>query len=111
MNTETKINTKNERQDVPQNQQQNQVSRKPDFIAYNVKETKQGKPIFNNIGAAWKHKDQQGYDLLLESMPVNGRITLRELREENMQNYQQQQNEGQAQSHAQDQTHEQSRSR
>ena len=103
------MNTQNEKQNEPQNQQQNEGGRKPDYIAYNVKETKQGKPIFNNIGAAWKHRDQQGYDLLLGSMPVNGRITLRELREENMQNFQQQQNEDQGQSH--NQTHEQSRTR
>ena len=103
------MNTQNERQDEPQNQPQNEVGRRPDFIAYNVKETKQGKPIFNNIGAAWQHIDQQGYDLQLDSMPVNGRITLRELREENMQNFQQQQNEDQGQSH--NQTHEQSRTR
>ncbi len=60
------------------------VSRKPDFIAYNVKETKQGKPVFNRVGAAWQHKDGQGYDIQLESIPVNGRVTLRELREERM---------------------------
>jgi hypothetical protein len=104
MNTQTQINTQSDT---------DEVGRKPDFIAYNVKETKQGKAIFNNIGAAWKHKDQQGFDIQLDSMPVNGRVTLREMRDERMQNYQQQQNEGQGQSHdqVQDQTHEQSRSR
>lgn len=58
--------------------------RKPDYIAYNVTDGKEGKGFFNKVGAAWQHKDGQGYDLQLDSMPVNGRVTLRELREERL---------------------------
>lgn len=82
---------------------QNEGGKKPDFIAYNVKETKQGKPVFNRVGAAWQHKDGQGYDIQLESMPVNGRVTLREMRDKQMQGYQ-----GQEQSQSNDQQQDQS---
>ena len=61
--------------------------RKPDFIAYNVKEGRDGKPHFNRVGAAWQHKDGQGYEVTLDSVPVSGRITLRERREERMRGY------------------------
>jgi hypothetical protein len=61
------------------------LGRKPDYIAYNVTDGKDGKGFFNKVGAAWRHKDGQGYDLHLDSMPINGRVTLRELREERLQ--------------------------
>ena len=61
--------------------------RKPDFVAYQVNETQDGKGIWNRIGAAWKHRDGQGVELTLNSFPINGRVTLREMREERMQGY------------------------
>ena len=63
--------------------------RKPDFVAYQVQETQDGKGIWNRIGAAWRHKDGHGVELTLNSLPVNGRVTLREQREERMQEYSQ----------------------
>ncbi len=87
---------------------QNESGNKPNYIAYNVQETKQGKPVFNRVGAAWQHKDGQGYDIQLDSMPVNGRVTLRELRDKQMQSYQgQEQQQGNDQQHSQQQSHEQ----
>ena len=87
---------------------QNESGKQPDYIAYNVQETKQGKPVFNRVGAAWQHKDGQGYDIQLESMPVNGRVTLREMRDKQMQSYQgQEQNNGQQHNQQQVQSHEQ----
>ncbi len=65
----------------------NEKGRKPDFIAYQVNQTQDGKGVFNRCGAAWTHKDGQGLQIQLDSLPVNGRITLRELREERMQQY------------------------
>lgn len=62
-------------------------SQKPDYVAYNVQETQDGKGIWNRVGAAWEHKDGRGLDLSLNSFPVNGRVTLRELRDERMQDY------------------------
>ncbi|MFQ3244103.1 MAG: hypothetical protein ACI9SP_000728 [Arenicella sp.] len=97
-----------------QPQKQQSKGRNPDHIAYNVKETREGKPIFNRIGAAWQHKDGQGFDIQLDSTPVNGRVTMRELHDQQMQRFDQQQhamNEApqQEQSHQPEKANEHSR--
>lgn len=54
---------------------------KPVFHAWTVREfEKDGKKdsFWTRIGAVWPHKDGKGYDLVLEALPVNGRVTLRE---------------------------------
>ncbi len=61
--------------------------RKPAFIAYSVRDSQDGKGHWNRIGAAWEHRDGQGYEISLDSLPINGRVTLRQLREERMQDY------------------------
>lgn len=63
------------------------VGRKPDFIAYSVRDTRDGKGDWNKVGAAWGHRDAQGIDLQLDATPVDGRVTLRELRDERMNSY------------------------
>ena len=53
---------------------------KPDYIAYTVRDfEKDGekKGRWLEIGAAWKHKDDEGLDLTLEALPVSGRVVLR----------------------------------
>jgi hypothetical protein len=48
----------------------------PDFLAWHV--TQKGeKSFWIKVGAAWAHKDGQGYTLQLETCPINGRIVLR----------------------------------
>ncbi|MBX3027863.1 hypothetical protein KF840_23460 [bacterium] len=51
----------------------------PAFIAYHVRDGEDGKEGFwTRIGAAWKHKDSEGYTLQLDLVPVaSGRISLR----------------------------------
>jgi hypothetical protein len=49
----------------------------PSHIAYQVRESADGKSYFNRVGAAYPHKDGNGFNLKLESMPVDGRVTLR----------------------------------
>lgn len=88
--------------------QQEGSGRKPDFLAYNVTNAKDGKGYFNQVGAAWMHKDGQGLDVQLNSMPISGRVTLRELRDEQMQEYSDQ---APAQKQAQDRTQSNSRGR
>ncbi|OUT90173.1 MAG: hypothetical protein CBB87_10450 [Micavibrio sp. TMED27] len=63
------------------------VGRKPDYIAYSVRDTHDGKGNWNKVGAAWGHRDGQGIDLQLDATPVDGRVTLRELRDERMNSY------------------------
>ncbi|NQZ10816.1 MAG: hypothetical protein HRT35_26995 [Algicola sp.] len=77
---------------------------RPEYLAFNVKDTPQGKAIFQQVGAAWPHKDGQGFDLQLDSIPVNGRVTLRELREERLQPYQEQQQSSPEQAQSQQRT-------
>jgi hypothetical protein len=49
----------------------------PDFLAWHV--TQKGpKSFWNKVGAAWKHKDGQGFTIQLEVVPINGRIVLRQ---------------------------------
>jgi hypothetical protein len=76
----------------------NQPGRKPNYIAYNVNYAQNGQSYSNRVGAAWNHKDGQGLDIQLESIPVDGRVTLRERRDEQMQAYDnQRQQQGQQQ--------------
>ena len=49
----------------------------PSHIAYHVNEADNGKSYFNRVGSAFEHKDGQGFNIVLESTPVDGRITLR----------------------------------
>ena len=48
----------------------------PTHIAYHVREGN-GKGFFTRIGAAWPHKDGKGFNISLESMPKDGKITIR----------------------------------
>lgn len=49
----------------------------PDFLAWHV--TNRGtKSFWKKVGAAWKHRDGQGYTIQVEVVPINGRIVLRQ---------------------------------
>lgn len=52
-------------------------SKKPSHLAYQVSEGQDGKSYFNKVGAAFAHKDGQGYNVMLDATPVDGRLTLR----------------------------------
>ena len=52
----------------------------PSHIAYQVRQT-DDKSYFNNIGAAYEHKDGQGFNIQLDSVPVDGKVTLRSFEE------------------------------
>lgn len=56
-------------------------AKRPSYIAYQVSEGQNDNSYFNKIGAAFAHKDGEGHNITLESMPVDGRITLRTLKE------------------------------
>lgn len=56
---------------------EDQKSKGPSHIAYQVRDGAEGTSHFNRIGSAFAHKDGEGYSLILDSVPVNGRITLR----------------------------------
>ena len=53
-------------------------SSKPPFIAYAVIDRGDDKKSkWREIGVAFPHKDGQGFDILFDVLPLNGRITLR----------------------------------
>lgn len=49
----------------------------PSHYAYQVNEGQDGKSFFNRVGAAFAHKDGEGFNIVLDAVPVDGRITLR----------------------------------
>ncbi len=49
----------------------------PTHIAYQVRDGKGDKGFWTRIGAAWQHKDGNGFNIQLECVPLDGRITLR----------------------------------
>lgn len=54
----------------------------PTHVAYQVREGGEGqKSYFNRIGAVWAHKDGEGFNIQLDSVPVDGRITVRSVQE------------------------------
>ena len=48
----------------------------PTHVAYQVRDGKD-KGFWTRIGAAWQHKDGKGFNLQLDSVPLDGRIQLR----------------------------------
>lgn len=63
--------------DVEENKE-NRAGRRPDFIAYVVTPIGVGEDsAWNRVGAAWQHRDGQGYDVSMDALPVAGRLTLR----------------------------------
>ncbi len=56
---------------------------KPAFNAFVVEEREGQDPFWLKIGAAFEHKDGKGYNLVLQAMPFDGRVVLREYKEPN----------------------------
>lgn len=56
----------------------------PTFIVYTVTEYTVGtekRSKWRECGAAFQHKDGEGLDVILDALPVNGRLTLRKPKE------------------------------
>ncbi len=57
--------------------------RKPEMIAYHVKDRGEDKDaVWNRVGAAWQRRDGKGFDIQMDTTPVDGRVTLREQKRE-----------------------------
>lgn len=85
--------TPNKMQFVPDTGDSEDMSRvtggqKPDMIAYSIRESSDGRVFWNRVGASFKHRDGKGVDLLLDTLPIDGRVTMREYREQQLQAYQ-----------------------
>ena len=55
----------------------NTAPKSPTHIAYQVREREGKKGFWTRIGAAWVHGDDLGLNIQLDSIPLDGRITLR----------------------------------
>ncbi|WP_417466151.1 hypothetical protein [Kordiimonas sp.] len=54
-------------------------SKQPAYLAYSVTNTEQtGKSIWTRIGVVWPHKNEDGFTLQLDCVPLDGRLVLRE---------------------------------
>lgn len=51
-------------------------NKKPTHYAYTVSGEGERK-TWTRIGAAWANKDGEGFNLLLDALPTNGRVVLR----------------------------------
>ncbi|HEY4309315.1 MAG TPA: hypothetical protein VGN12_07670 [Pirellulales bacterium] len=53
------------------------ASKTPSHIAYQVRDREGRKAFWTRIGSAWAHTDRSGFNVQLECLPLDGRITLR----------------------------------
>ncbi len=61
---------------------QQDKSMKPTFSVFTVEDRGEGNdPFWLKIGAAFDHKDGKGYNLMLQALPTDGRLVLREYKD------------------------------
>ena len=53
------------------------TTKAPSHIAYQVRDREGQKGFWTRIGSVWPHADGRGFNLQLECVPLDGRITLR----------------------------------
>ena len=59
------------------NTTQSTQSKAPSHVAYQVRDREGKKGFWTRIGAAWQHADGKGFNIQLEVVPLDGRVTLR----------------------------------
>jgi hypothetical protein len=52
-------------------------SNAPGYIAFNLRPREGSEPYWMRIGAMWPHLDGNGFNLLLDTLPLDGRVVLR----------------------------------
>ncbi|MEL6933398.1 MAG: hypothetical protein AAFO17_09935 [Pseudomonadota bacterium] len=59
------------------------TNKKPLMLGYTVKTTnRQSKAYWNKIAAAWAHGDGEGYEVRMDALPIDGRLVLRSIPED-----------------------------
>lgn len=53
------------------------ASKLPSHIAYHVRDHEGKESYWTRIGSAWAHADGKGFNIQVETIPLDGRITLR----------------------------------
>jgi hypothetical protein len=59
------------------NKPETTATKMPTHIAYQVKSREGKTAIWTRIGSAWAHGDGSGYNIQLDAVPIDGKITLR----------------------------------
>jgi len=52
-------------------------SKLPTHAAFQVRDREGKKAVWTRIGSAWANADGKGFNILLESVPLDGRVSLR----------------------------------
>ena len=58
-----------------------QPKAKPDFNVFVVEEREGQDPFWLKVGAAWANKDGKGFNVVVQALPLDGRLVLREYKE------------------------------
>ncbi len=53
------------------------AGKSPSHVAYQIRDREGGKGFWTRIGSAWAHGDGKGFNIQLDVVPLDGRITLR----------------------------------
>lgn len=53
------------------------TSKAPSYYVYHVRDTKTQKSFWTKIGAAWAHTDGNGFNIQMDCVPLDGRLSLR----------------------------------
>lgn len=59
------------------NNNETAASKAPSHVAYHVRDRDGKKGFWTRIGSAWAHADGKGFNLQVEMVPLDGRISLR----------------------------------
>jgi len=74
---EARRNDREDRRDDRGDNGDDPGSKRPSHIAFHVRGGEDAKAYFNRIGSAFPHKDGEGYNILLDALPVDGKVVLR----------------------------------
>ena len=59
------------------------ATNKPFMLGYTVTPIGDGqKSVWSKIAAAWAHKDGEGYEVRMDALPVDGRLVLRTVKDD-----------------------------
>jgi len=53
------------------------TTKTPSHTAYHVRDGGKDQSFWTRIGSAWAHADGQGFNIQVDTVPLDGRITLR----------------------------------
>lgn len=56
---------------------QKDPAKAPTHFAYHVRDRNGGNAVWTRIGSAWQHADGKGFNIQIETVPLDGRISLR----------------------------------